>query len=380
MREGWKEVSLGEVCEIYQPKTISAKQMVPDGQYPVFGANGVIGRYTEYNHEEPQLLVTCRGATCGSVNVSEPFSWITGNAMVIRPKVDDLSLRYVEYFFRGAVNLDGVITGAAQPQITRKSLAPVRIGYPPLEEQHRIVAVLDEAFEGLARARAHAEANLQNARDLSEASVDAIFDRLPDATPVGELQSFCTERGISYGVIKLGEHDPDGVPCLRTSNVKPLHIDTEGMKWIAPELSKEYRRTILEGGEVLVNVRGTLGGVATVPKEMIGWNISREVAMVPVDCTRLDPDFASFFISTRKAQNWLTGVVKGAAYKGINLTDLRLLKIPVPTLEAQNEIIEEVKELRERMISAEEAYEEKLSDLDDLRQSLLQKAFAGELT
>ena len=157
VQEGWKEVTLGEVCEIYQPKTISAKEMVPDGPYPVFGANGIIGRYTEYNHEEPQLLVTCRGATCGSVNVSEPFSWITGNAMVIRPKVDDLSLRYVEYFFRGAVDLDGVITGAAQPQITRKSLAPVRIGYPPLEEQQRIVAVLDEAFEGLARARAHAD-------------------------------------------------------------------------------------------------------------------------------------------------------------------------------------------------------------------------------
>lgn len=251
---------------------------------------------------------------------------------------------------------------------------------PPLEEQQRIVAILDEAFEGLSRARAHAEANLQNARELSEASVDAIFDRLPDTTPVNELQNFCTERGITYGVIKLGEHDPEGVPCLRTSNVRPLRIDTAGMKWIAPGLSNEYRRTILEGGEVLVNVRGTLGGVATVPEDMAGWNISREVAMVPVDRARLDPDFASFFISTRKAQQWLTGVVKGAAYKGINLTDLRLLKIPVPSLEAQHEIIDEIKELRERMIIAEEAYERKLSDLNDLRQSLLQNAFAGELT
>lgn len=271
-------------------------------------------------------------------------------------------------------------SGTTFKELSATNLKSVKIPLPPLEEQQQIVAVLDKAFEGLARARVHAETNLQNVQELSEASVDAIFERLPDATPINELQDFCTERGITYGVIKLGEHKPDGVPCLRTSNVKPLHIDTEGMKWIAPELSDEYRRTILEGGEVLVNVRGTLGGVATVPEDMVGWNISREVAMVPVDHTRLDPDFASFFISTRKAQNWLTGVVKGAAYKGINLTDLRLLKIPAPTLEVQIEVIEEVKELRQRMISAEAAYKEKLSNLDDLRQSLLQKAFAGELT
>jgi len=86
--------------------------------------------------------------------------------MVVRPKVSGLSLRYTEYFFRGVVDLDGVITGAAQPQITRASLAPVRISYPPLEYQQRIVAVLDEAFEGLSRARVHSEANLQNAREL----------------------------------------------------------------------------------------------------------------------------------------------------------------------------------------------------------------------
>lgn len=76
--------------------------MVPDGAYPVFGANGIIGRYYQYNHEEPQLLITCRGATCGSVNISEPFSWITGNAMVVRPKSAEIDMRFLEYLFRGA--------------------------------------------------------------------------------------------------------------------------------------------------------------------------------------------------------------------------------------------------------------------------------------
>ena len=61
---------------MYQPPTISTKELIPDGDYVVYGANGVIGRYNKFNHEEPQLLVTCRGATCGAVNMSEPFSWI----------------------------------------------------------------------------------------------------------------------------------------------------------------------------------------------------------------------------------------------------------------------------------------------------------------
>ena len=139
----WRETTLGEVCELYQPKTISKKEMISDGKYLVFGANGVIGRHNKFNHEEPQLLITCRGATCGSVNISEPQSWITGNAMVVRPKVTGLSLRFLEYLFRGSVDLTSVISGAAQPQITRKSLLPVPIFYPPsLSEQKRIATFL----------------------------------------------------------------------------------------------------------------------------------------------------------------------------------------------------------------------------------------------
>jgi type I restriction enzyme S subunit len=143
MSKGWEIKSLGEVCEMYQPKTISTKEMVDDGEYPVFGANGIIGKYDKYNHEEPQLLITCRGATCGSVNISEPYSWINGNAMVIKPKEPILDLRFLEFLFRGGIDLKNSITGAAQPQITRQSLAPIKISFPSLPEQQTIVRQLD---------------------------------------------------------------------------------------------------------------------------------------------------------------------------------------------------------------------------------------------
>lgn len=150
--------------------------MVPDGAYPVFGANGIIGRYDQYNHEEPQLLITCRGATCGSVNISERFSWITGNAMVVRPKNAEIDMRFLEYLFRGGIDISKAITGAAQPQITRTNLSPLQISYPTSPtEQRRIVAILDEAFAGIATACAHAEQNLQNARALFESYLQTVF-------------------------------------------------------------------------------------------------------------------------------------------------------------------------------------------------------------
>ena len=140
MKQGWVDKTLGETCEIYQPKTITGKDLVEDGLYPVFGANGIIGRYDKYNHEHPQLLVTCRGATCGTINVSEPYSWITGNAMVVRPKSNSIDFKFLEYALRGGVDMQKAITGAAQPQITRANLSPLTFSYPiSIHEQRRIV-------------------------------------------------------------------------------------------------------------------------------------------------------------------------------------------------------------------------------------------------
>ena len=107
----WKSKTLAELCKMYQPQTLSKKQLKPEGKYSVFGANGIIGKYNKYNHEETQLLVTCRGATCGSINISEPFSWINGNAMVIQPNEKEVSKKYIEYNFKGVINFSRIITG-----------------------------------------------------------------------------------------------------------------------------------------------------------------------------------------------------------------------------------------------------------------------------
>lgn len=143
MKEDWKYSKLGDICDLYQPKTISADMLVEDGEYLVYGANGIIGRYDKYNHEESEVLLTCRGATCGSINISEPYSWINGNAMVVHPSNEkELRKDFIRYYL-ASVDWSKVITGAAQPQITRQSLSPLQVACPPLPEQESIVAELD---------------------------------------------------------------------------------------------------------------------------------------------------------------------------------------------------------------------------------------------
>ena len=137
----WAGDTLGNVCQLYQPVTLSTSELSMTGEYLVYGANGIIGTHNEYNHEDSEVAVTCRGATCGEVTMTAPKSWITGNAMVVKPKTKKLRKDFVFQYFKNH-GLKTVISGSAQPQITRAGFAPLVIFYPPPGEQQRIGACL----------------------------------------------------------------------------------------------------------------------------------------------------------------------------------------------------------------------------------------------
>ena len=111
--QNWQKEYLTNICNVYQPKTISTKELLVDGTYPVYGANGQIGYYHKYNHELPEVLITCRGATCGSINKSVPKSWINGNAMVASPiSAVILDKNYLFYYLK-STSFDDYISGKA---------------------------------------------------------------------------------------------------------------------------------------------------------------------------------------------------------------------------------------------------------------------------
>jgi restriction endonuclease S subunit len=293
--------------------------------------------------------------------------------------LDTKYLYYFLWFSREALNDLG--TGTTFKELSSGALGAYKIPLPPIEEQRRIVAVLDEAFAAIATATANAEKNLTNARELFKSYLESRFEDAKVGARTEPLKQLCVpDRVITYGVIKLGEHIPDGVPCLRTSNVRWLDFNLEGMKCIKPALSKEYSRTILRGSEVLVNVRGTLGGVAVAKQSMAGWNVSREVAVVPCDVSRVDPQYLAYWIGAQTSQDWLAHVEKGVAYTGINIGDLRSLPVVHLPVEQQCRIVSELDVSLSLARDLEASYQRKIESLKRLEQSLLNRAFTGELT
>jgi type I restriction enzyme S subunit len=164
-----------------------------------------------------------------------------------------------------------------------------------------------------------------------------------EVIPLGALLQH--DRGISYGVIKLGDEPKSGgVPTLRCSDVKPRFLILSNVRRVSEAIERDYLRTRLTGGEILINVRGTLGGVAVVPAKLAGYNVAREVAVVPIS-----PELNATYVMNVMASPYFWDAIqeglRGIAYKGLNLNALRLFPIPLPPLAEQNRIVAMVDEL-----------------------------------
>lgn len=162
--------TLSEIAIMYQPQTITQQEMNDNAPYKVFGANGHIGYYHDFNHEDSEVLITCRGATCGEINMSEPKSWITGNAMVVKLQKTDILKDYLFNILK-TLNLDSIITGSAQPQITRENLKKFRIPIPPIEKQNEIT-------EKITQIRLQAKTLQQEANDILEQAKKQIEEKI----------------------------------------------------------------------------------------------------------------------------------------------------------------------------------------------------------
>ena len=129
---GWESSTLGNECQMYQPKTLGLSELDEFAKYKVYGANGIIGKYHAYNHENSEIAMACRGNSCGTVNRTAPFSWITGNAMVIKMIDDSIHNEYIKQALRYA-NVEGAISGSGQPQLTRENLNSIKLCKPTRE-------------------------------------------------------------------------------------------------------------------------------------------------------------------------------------------------------------------------------------------------------
>jgi type I restriction enzyme, S subunit len=400
----WDQVPLMEVVDLHDSRRVplnNTERAARKGPYPYYGANGQVDTIDGFLFDGDYVLLAEDGGYFDDPSRGVAYEvtgkfWVNNHAHILSPK-PTIIRRFLTYVLNHQDWMP-YVGGSTRLKLTQESMRRVRIPLPPLVEQGRIVAKLDSLLGSSKNARdelshipglveRYRQAVLESAfrGDLTASwganrKSGAKVQNLSDRWTKHSLFELCDpRRGITYGVIKLGEEVADGIPCLRTSNVRWLRIDTDWVKKISPALSSDYARTILRGGEVLVNVRGTLGGVAVATPDMAGWNVSREVAVVPVDIARYEPAYVAYWIGASASQRWLNRMEKGVAYTGVNLEDLRKLPIDVPSIEEQREIVRRVSATFLQIDSLLNESARAKALVERLDQAALEKAFRGEL-
>jgi len=352
----WTSVALGEICSPKQHKTIPTSVLLPDG-YPVFGANGQIGFYSEYTHAEETVAITCRGATCGTINVAPAKSYITGNAMALdkldRARVD---LRFFVYALRHR-GMHDVISGSAQPQITRAPLLDITIPLPPLDEQKRIAAILDQADE-LRRKR-------QLAIDRLNQLGQAIFyEMFGDATtnpmgwptkPLGELAA--NEDGKRIPVKMSDRANVEGTyPYYGASGI----ID-----YVDGFIFNGERLLIGEDGANLLSRSSPLAFIAR-GKYWVN-NHAHVLAFNSMAYLR----YLEFFIESIDVSRY----VSGSAQPKITQKQLNSIEVPCPPMVLQERFSETIDELDKQSARMAASYELN----NQMFSSIQHRAFQGEL-
>lgn len=400
MKAGWEVKPLGEVCAVkggkrvpkgYRLETeptphpyISVADFTDDGTISQekirYVDPEVFAQIKNYTITSDDLYLSIAG-TIGKTGFVQPAlsgASLTENAckLVLGPEVDKEFLYYVTRSSIFSNHVENNTRTAAQPKLSLERLKTIPIPLPPLEEQQRIVAVLDEAFEGLARARENADVNLKNARELFGSALHVAFEdetiSWNDAvlSDLGSVVTGLTPKTSDKG--NLGDH----LPFVKPGDFLPdgaLAYDNQGLS----EQGASVSRVLPAGSALMVCIGATIGKAgysnrpiatnqqinAVVPKE----GISGEYLYYQM----LTPEFQADVIHG-SGQATLPIINKG---KWSKLT----ARLP-SDLTKQAEIVDKLSGLRAQIDAASAQYKTQIVDINDLRQSLLQKAFAGKLT
>ena len=373
--DGWKTYRLDKMSNMYQPKTISKKNLVENGKYLVYGANGVIGKYNKYNHLDKEILITCRGATCGSINISEPYSWVNGNAMVVKITNQEVDFEFLVYALKNT-DFNNVITGSAQPQITRQSLSIITIPIPSLEEQKRIVAKIDNLFAKIDKAISLTEESLKQAKNLLPSVLNEVFENCGgDNMKLNEVSVIQPKKNE----VKDLDCEVSFVP-MKFLNKKKIDFTPESDKNIS-DVYKGY--TYFQDSDVILAkvipcFQNGKSGVAKGLTNGIGFGSSEFIVFRPNDFILSEwlyynissPDFLS------EGNNNMSGAV---GLKRLTKSFVTEWEIKVPDLKTQEKYIDTITKVSNQSKQTQSKLEEQLRYLKQLKSSILSKAFKGEL-
>ncbi|EIY8514675.1 restriction endonuclease subunit S [Campylobacter coli] len=368
-------VKLGTICKIYQPKTITAKEIQENGDYKVYGANGVIGFYNKYNHKDSEVAMTCRGATCGTINYTEPLSWITGNAMIITPLKNNLILKKFLVYILPLSNVKNIITGSAQPQITKNNLTTLKIPLPPLEIQKQIVVECEEVEEqhnalslSIKEYQNLIKAMLQKCgiiEDNQEYELNSILDKINNLCKINLDSEFLSsfnktikEYALSNPIFKLSigkrvlnnELLENGQIPVYSANV------LEVFGFVNKEILQDY-----DNDSVLWGIDGDWM-VGFMPKNKKFYPTDH-CGVLRVDDTKINAKYISFILNEAGKKQGFSRKLRAS------IDRIKALRVKLPSLEFQDQIADITDKIEKKI----NEYKIELDRLEKEKEKILQK-------
>ena len=366
----WPEVSLGDICEFKYGKSLP-DGLRAGGDVPVFGSNGRVGFHNEAITQGPSIIVGRKGSF-GEINLSPVPCWPIDTTYYIDVSATKADLKWLAYRLSG-LGLSRLNRAAAIPGLNRGDAYRKRLLLPPLEEQRRLAAILDQAEALRAKRRA--------ALGQLDTLVQSIFIALlgdpwtnPNRVKRATLSEVTTR--ITDGTHLTPQFIDCGVPFIFVKNIENGEIDFRTDKFIREDEHEAlYRRCPIEAGDILYTIVGATYGQAAPVGTFTKFAFQRHIAHLKPDPSKILPEFLSIvmqlpFVKTQ-ADRW----ARGAAQPTINLKELREFEILLPSLKLQQHFVQRAAAVQKLKSS----YRTSLREMDALFASLQHRAFRGEL-
>lgn len=379
MKEGWEYCQLEDAVKKGSSNISLNKIKGEDGEYPVFAAKGFVQNISFYHQEEDYLAIIKDGAGIGRVSKHPAKSSVVGTMQYLIPK-EGFDIDFIKYFLEG-IDFEKHRNGSTIPHIYFKDYKSEKFPKIPLPEQQRIVSILDRAFAAIDKAKANAEHNLLNANELFENAAQAIF----------------TQKGIDWEEKLLGEFATfrNGINYTKGSKGEKIKIvgvkDFQDSYWVPDndlvEVSlggKINETDLLKEGDILA-VRSN-GNPQLIGRTLLAGKINEKVShsgftiRIRLNSKIVNPNYLCHFLKIQQTRKTLVESGNGVGIRSLNQGSLSSLKIPFPkSLKEQEMIIDKVDSIAEQSQKLKDIYQRKINDLEELKKSILQKAFAGEL-
>ena len=352
MREGWEYTVLGEVVEKASSNISLNKIQDEIGEYPVYGAKGFVKNVSFFQREKEYLAIIKDGAGIGRVSKHPANSSVLATMQYIIPK-EGYQIDFIRYFLE-SLDFEEYRTGSTIPHIYFKDYKKARFPLVGLAEQKQIVKLLDQAFEAIDQAKANIEKNIANAKELFQSKLNEVFSQKGEGW---EEKTWNDILEIRSGRNQKEVINPNGkYPILGSAGKIMGYAD----KYICEEFT------------TIVGRKGTINNPMLIKEKF--WNVDTAFGLHAKE--GLDKVFLYYFCRSFNFEE----MDRGSGRPSLVKSDLLKISMPIPSIEKQKELVEQLEVLQNETKIVESHYHQKLTNLEELKKSILQKAFSGELT